>query len=250
MAYAATSGADGSFVLDEIPAGQYRLSAKRTGYLEQAYGSRAGQLFGARGMGMLVTLTAGQRMTGIDFQLVRQAIIAGKIVDEDGDPGANVTLQVLREIRLGGERQLLPVQNARPTTWASTASPASRKAPIICAPAAKCSWAPARIGSCAKVRKKSSPPFTTPAPSTSRRRERSRWPPERNSRGTICRSRRSAPSRQRPCGTAGRCRWRRFIRPLATEDAPGGTFVRYFGDGGPWFRQDGSFDFGGITPGS
>ena len=55
---------------------------------------------------MVLTLTAGQRKSGIDFKLVREAVIAGKIVDQDGDPAANITVQVPREIRQRGDRQI------------------------------------------------------------------------------------------------------------------------------------------------
>ena len=44
---------------------------------------------------------------------MRQGVIAGKIVDEDGDPATNIRVQLLCEIPQRGERQLIPVQNAR-----------------------------------------------------------------------------------------------------------------------------------------
>lgn len=248
-AYAATSDADGSFALDEIPAGQYQLSAKRTGYLEQAYGGHPGQFFGGRGM--LVTLTPGQHMTGIDFQLVRHAVITGRIVDEDGDPAANINVELLRELRQRGERQLIPMQNTQTNDLGeyriAGLAPGSY---YLCA---SCEWPGAGPQQIRVVRK--GPEQTVPAtyyPGTL----------EQSQAGTI----QVAPGAQLQGYDVQLRKVRAFRvsgRVVLPEDVDGdsllvhlrpkmpkASFGTVIGGDEPLFRPGGSFDFGGIIPGS
>jgi Carboxypeptidase regulatory-like domain len=72
---------DGSFLFHGLSAGHYEIYAERLGYLFGEYGSP-------------VTLSPGQRLTGISFKMTRAALVAGRVVDEDGDsiPNAHVTV--------------------------------------------------------------------------------------------------------------------------------------------------------------
>jgi hypothetical protein len=106
VTYAASTAADGSFVFENLPAGQYRASAKRIGYVEQVYGPNAGETFG--NMGVTLTLASGETLQNIDFKLLPQAIIAGRITDDDGEPAENILVMLLRENRLRGENQIVP----------------------------------------------------------------------------------------------------------------------------------------------
>jgi hypothetical protein len=89
-AYAIATEADGKFVFNDISPGTYTLSATRTGFVAQSYGSRT--------PGMNPTplkLDAGQEMKGIAIKLTPQAMIYGRVVDEDGEPMSGVGIQTM-----------------------------------------------------------------------------------------------------------------------------------------------------------
>jgi len=95
--YTVTSNADGKFVFDDVDPGQYAISADRGGYIRTNYRSNSGAIF---------TLTAGQRIKDIRIALVPQGVIAGRVVDEDGDPITDARVQAQRWVMTGGIRTL------------------------------------------------------------------------------------------------------------------------------------------------
>lgn len=101
--YSATSEADGSFRIDNIEPGDYNLSGQRSGYLNTQYGAK-----GRVGSGTVLSLRPAQQMTDINLALRPQAVITGKVVDEDGDPVAGVIVQVLGEMWQRGKLRYLP----------------------------------------------------------------------------------------------------------------------------------------------
>jgi hypothetical protein len=96
--------AAGQFAIKEIDAGRYVLSAERNGFVRQQYGSRSNR------PGTL-TLDRGQRMRDIVIKLMPQAVITGRILDEDNEPVAGVTVQTLRYGYMQGKRQLMPASS-------------------------------------------------------------------------------------------------------------------------------------------
>src|SRR5438105_3048917 len=84
-AFTAVSDAAGHFKIEGIDPGSYNVMASRTGYVTQMYGAKAPNRPGA-----LVTLTAGQSMKDVTFKLTPHGVITGRVMDEDGDPVANV----------------------------------------------------------------------------------------------------------------------------------------------------------------
>src|SRR5689334_4556929 len=76
-----TTKDDGTYVFNNVPAGQYRVSVERDGYINQEYGQRS-----PNGSGTVITVSLGQRLTTIDFQMVSAGTIAGRILDEDNEP--------------------------------------------------------------------------------------------------------------------------------------------------------------------
>lgn len=81
--YISASEADGRFEFDAIPAGDYMLMGDHSG-------------FQFRG-GTKVTLRPGQQITDLTLKLTPQAVISGKVVDEDGDPVGSGNVQVVRQ---------------------------------------------------------------------------------------------------------------------------------------------------------
>ena len=82
----------GAFSFPTVEPGRYTLTGERTGYAKQPYGARGA----ASSAGSVLALTAGQEMKDLVFKLVPNAVISGRVLDEDGDPMANVVVMVLR----------------------------------------------------------------------------------------------------------------------------------------------------------
>ena len=97
----ATDG-DGRYELAALPAGRYRLSVNKAGFVALEYGQA--RPFEA---GKPLDITAGQVLDKIDFSLPRGSAITGRITDEFGDPITDVQVQALRHQFVNGSRQLV-----------------------------------------------------------------------------------------------------------------------------------------------
>ena len=103
-AFTMTTDATGVFAFDGVPPGNYAVSAQRNGYVRQDGETR----FGPRTTPPVV-VTSGQAVTGITIKLVPHGVVAGRVVDEDGEAVARIAVQVQRERWIRGQRQLLPL---------------------------------------------------------------------------------------------------------------------------------------------
>jgi hypothetical protein len=94
VARSARSDSDGRFLIENVPAGTYRLTAERVGFLRQGYGSRT-----PGGSGAPLILAPKQHLKDLLIRLTPQGVILGTVLDEEGDPvpRASVTAS-----RLGG----------------------------------------------------------------------------------------------------------------------------------------------------
>ena len=97
-----TDGA-GRFTVPELPAGRYSLSATKGGYVRMSYGARRHDRPGTP-----VNLHEGQQLSGLSLRLPRGGVIAGRILDENGGPAANVQVRLLQYRMQLGERTLMP----------------------------------------------------------------------------------------------------------------------------------------------
>jgi protocatechuate 3,4-dioxygenase beta subunit len=81
-----TTGADGTFTIEDLAPGRYRVTLLRPGFAQTAT-SRGQATF---------TLQPGQSFTGLVLRMQAAGVISGKIVDADGDPmaGVGVSAQV------------------------------------------------------------------------------------------------------------------------------------------------------------
>jgi hypothetical protein len=93
--YTALTGADGSFRIENIVPGRYRLFVERTGYQEIDRHRR-------RTEGRLFTLSPGQEMKDVVILLQAAAVVAGRVTDEDGDPMPEAQVAVLRQTFVAG----------------------------------------------------------------------------------------------------------------------------------------------------
>lgn len=100
----ATTDASGTFAFDNVPPGTYNLSVQRNGYVRHEYGSRPGSR-GSAG----ITVSDGQQLSGVSVKMVPHGVIAGRVLDEDGDPVLQASVQVLRERWIANRRQMTPM---------------------------------------------------------------------------------------------------------------------------------------------
>ena len=101
--YAASTDAEGKFRIEKIEPGTYMLFAERQGFVRQAHGARRAGMQGTN-----ITLAAGQELKDLEFKLTPQAVITGRVVDEEGEPLARVSVQVLRRFYYQGQQRLMP----------------------------------------------------------------------------------------------------------------------------------------------
>src|SRR5262249_17237887 len=77
------TGSDGRFILRNIPAGNYRLSATLagSGYMPAEYGQRNPSKAGAT-----LTLASGQALKDVRLAMAPTGSISGRVFDADGEP--------------------------------------------------------------------------------------------------------------------------------------------------------------------
>ena len=80
--HSATTSADGTFSIEDIPPGRYTVNLQHAGFV-QTMTSPGQRTF---------TLQPGQSMTMLKFKMDAAGVISGKIVDSDGDPISAVTV--------------------------------------------------------------------------------------------------------------------------------------------------------------
>jgi hypothetical protein len=93
--YTAVTGVDGTFHIEGIAPGRYRLFVERTGFLEVDKRH-------VRSEGRVLTLAAGQELKDLQIRLEAAAVVRGRVTDEDGEPLANAQVAVLRQTFASG----------------------------------------------------------------------------------------------------------------------------------------------------
>ncbi len=93
--------AGGRFELKGIDAGRYRLKVSRTGFVTQEYGQKS-----PNDPGTEIRLSPGQNWRGLLFRMIPWGVIAGRVLNEDGDPLPWAQVSALREVYSSGKRKL------------------------------------------------------------------------------------------------------------------------------------------------
>ena len=92
---AATSGrvmtdSEGRFFFSDLPAGDYYLQASSEGYASGTFGQRS-----PGGSGQRLPLGQGERRADVKLRVWKYAVIAGRIVDEAGEPVVGTAVRAL-----------------------------------------------------------------------------------------------------------------------------------------------------------
>jgi protocatechuate 3,4-dioxygenase beta subunit len=105
----ATSDSEGKFKMENVPAGRYAVVAERTGFV-RTLGPAGGRRPGGAAGGSTATLTVGEgeSLKSVSVKLTPQAVVAGRVLDEDGEPAENIMVQVMRYAYPQGRRSLVP----------------------------------------------------------------------------------------------------------------------------------------------
>lgn len=107
ITYIETTDNGGKFAFDDVAPGRYTLSADKPGFVTARYGARSGTSPGTQ-----LTLTAGTEMKDLALKMTPQGVIAGKVIDQDGDPVASAQIQAMRFTYVRGRKQLQPAGGA------------------------------------------------------------------------------------------------------------------------------------------
>jgi protocatechuate 3,4-dioxygenase beta subunit len=86
-----TTGPQGRFAFTELEAGAYRLAFERNGYVRQEYGQKT-----FPGRGMTLELRENQRLRDLTVGLTAAGSISGRILDDDNQPVADLSVQLIR----------------------------------------------------------------------------------------------------------------------------------------------------------
>jgi hypothetical protein len=92
--------AQGRFFFGDLPASSINLAASKAGYLPGAFGQKRPQ-----GRSQPIDIGEGGRRNDITISLWRYATIAGRVVDEAGDPFVGVDVRIAQLAWVAGHRQ-------------------------------------------------------------------------------------------------------------------------------------------------
>jgi len=95
--------AGGRFQIKGIDPGRYRLKVIRNGFVTQEYGQKT-----PSDPGSDLRLSTGQNLKDLLFRLIPWSVIAGRILNVDGEPLPWAQVSALREVYREGKRKLSP----------------------------------------------------------------------------------------------------------------------------------------------
>lgn len=104
---------EGRWEINDLPAGRFTITVQKGGYVPLAYGQRR-----PFEQGKPVELADGQRVDKLEIALPKGSVVAGRIVDEFGEPVAGARVAAMRHRFMNGQRRLMPItsQGASDTT--------------------------------------------------------------------------------------------------------------------------------------
>ena len=110
MAKTAMTDSEGRYEFGELPAGRYTISATKSGFVTINYGQTR-----PNEAGKPIELRDAQVIERADITMPKGSAIAGRIVDEFGEPIADVSVSALRSTWSNGKRRLQPAGRSATT---------------------------------------------------------------------------------------------------------------------------------------
>ncbi len=92
-AYSAVTSDQGTFTIENVAPGNYRLNAECTGFLNADAGKE-------------LRLLAGQNLAGIEIKLIPQAVLSGRVLDQDGDPWPHASVSLFHSVWKKGRKHI------------------------------------------------------------------------------------------------------------------------------------------------
>jgi hypothetical protein len=102
------TGADGRFVVHDLPTGVININAIASGYVQGAVGQAR-----PTGPARPIDLDDGERLTDVKIRLWKHAVVTGTVVDENGEPSVGMTVRMLRQSMVNGKPKYLPGAQAK-----------------------------------------------------------------------------------------------------------------------------------------
>jgi Carboxypeptidase regulatory-like domain len=99
---AALTDAEGRYEFRDLPAGRFTLTATKSGYVTLQFGQTR-----PYEAGKPIELGENQRLAKADIAMPRGGVIAGRILDEFGDPVPEAMVSAMRSTWAGGRRRLV-----------------------------------------------------------------------------------------------------------------------------------------------
>jgi len=105
LSYADEADAQGHFSIPDIEPGEYAIAVERAGFILESTGA-------AGAPGPTVKIDAGQPANDLTLRVTPLGVIAGQIVDADGEPARGAKVDALHYMYAGGKKQLRMVAEA------------------------------------------------------------------------------------------------------------------------------------------
>src|SRR6185436_9980695 len=102
--YTATTSNQGVFIFNDVPPAEYNLTVSRPGFVQAAYGERK-----PGGPGTPVKITDAP--VTVRMNLTPTVVISGRILDRNGQPLGNATVEAKKMSYAQGKQQLTNVQS-------------------------------------------------------------------------------------------------------------------------------------------
>ena len=101
--YTVATDAEGKFHVDNVDPGRYTVEGVKEGFVRPD------------GPEIAIDLKAGKDASDVNLKLTPQGIIAGRVLDDEGEPVSGLMVMPMHSAYVNGHKQLVPVMNGMPT---------------------------------------------------------------------------------------------------------------------------------------